>query len=236
MKVSVVLPTFDERENIVPLIEELQQQISSWAEPELIVVDDNSPDGTANVVQEKFAEDSRVRIFVRTRERGLATAIKFGLVQATGDVIVVMDTDFNHDPRMIPQMVKFLEYYDMIIGSRFVMRGGMEDTRRYLLSFVFNFGLRLVLRTQIQDNLCGFFSIRRDKLLSLDLDKILRGYGEYFIRLVLVAWRNDFKLLEVPVFYQLRKHGSSKTGFLRVLRDYTIAAIRLRVQIWNNEL
>ena len=144
-----------------------------------------------------------------------------------------MDTDFNHDPKMIPQMVKFLEYYDMVIGSRFVMRGGMQDVRRYLLSFMFNFWLRLWLRTQVQDNLCGFFSMRREKLLALDLDGIFYGYGDYFMRLVLMAWRHDYALLEVPVFYQLRQHGVSKTGFVGVFRDYTVAALRLRWQLWR---
>ncbi len=237
MIVSIILPTYNERDNICDLIETIDAQLA--AQPfdyECIVVDDNSPDGTAHVVRERFATHENVRVCVRTDERGLASAIKHGTRNARGDVLVVMDTDFNHDPRMIPQMVKFLEFYDIIIGSRFVMRGGMQDTTRYLFSFVYNFWLRTLLRTQIQDNLSGFFSISREKLLALDLDQIFVGYGDYFIRLLLFAWRKGYKLLEVPVFYQLRRHGASKTGFVRVFKDYTLTALRLRWQMSRGEL
>ena len=80
-----------------------------------------------------------------------------------------MDTDFNHDPAIIPQMIKFLEYYDIIIGSRFVMAGGMEDRFRQFSSQIYNYGIRLLFGTPVHDNLSGFFSIYRDKLEALDL-------------------------------------------------------------------
>jgi dolichol-phosphate mannosyltransferase len=143
-----------------------------------------------------------------------------------------MDTDFNHDPAMIPQMADLLRYYDLVIGSRFVMRGGMEDALRYKLSFIYNFFIRALFWTQIQDNLSGFFAVRKERLFELApiFDKIFYGYGDYFIRLLLAAWRRDWKILEVPVFYILRRHGASKTGFWRIFRDYTTAVLRLRIQ------
>jgi dolichol-phosphate mannosyltransferase len=151
---------------------------------------------------------------------------------AEGSILVVMDTDFNHDPAMIPQMVDLLRYYDLVIGSRFVMRGGMEDSLRYALSFAYNIFIRALFCTQIQDNLSGFFAVRQSQLFQLRpiFDKIFYGYGDYFIRLLLAAWRRDWKILEVPVFYILRRHGDSKTGFWRIFRDYTAAVIRLRIQ------
>ena len=232
MKVSVILPTYRERDNIVDLIDAIEASLQSF-ETEIIVVDDNSPDGTAGVVRERMKRPTPpIQLFVRADERGLATAIKFGLRQATGDVVVVMDTDFNHDPRMIPQMVKFLEYYDVIIGSRFVMGGGMEDHARYNYSFLYNLFVRVTLRTQIQDNLSGFFAMSRDKLMLLDLDRIFGGYGEYFIRLLFVSWRKGFRLLEVPVFYVLRRHGTSKSQFFKMLRDYTRCVLSLRLRRW----
>lgn len=237
MTVSIILPTYNERDNIGELIACIEAGLA--AEPfayECLIVDDNSPDGTAQFVRECFASRENIRVCVRTNERGLASAIKHGVLNANGDVVVVMDTDFNHDPRMIPQMVKFLEFYDIIIGSRFVMRGGMQESRRYLFSFLYNLGLRILLRTQIQDNLSGFFSMKREKLVALDVDRIFIGYGDYFIRLLLFAWRKDYRLLEVPVFYQLRHHGESKTGFLRVFRDYTLTALRLRWQISRGQV
>ncbi|MBC7237549.1 MAG: glycosyltransferase, partial [Chloroflexi bacterium] len=188
MDVSVILPTYDERDNIVPLIQAIQRELEgAGISYEVLVVDDNSPDGTAQMVRDHFGHDNRVRLFVRTEDRGLARSIAHGIRHARGDTVAVMDTDFNHNPVMLPQMVKFLEYYDMIIGSRFTVGGGMEERWRYNGSFIFNFFVRIILHTQIQDNLCGFFTMRREKLLALDLDRIFQGYGEYFMHLLFLA-------------------------------------------------
>jgi len=230
LKTSIVLPTYNERDNILELIESIQ----GYVEPigldyELVVVDDSSPDGTADVVREKFADNAQIKVMVRT-ERGLATAIKHGILHSTGEIIVVMDTDFNHDPKMIPQMVQFLEYYDIIIGSRFVMAGGMEDRTRYYFSFIYNLFIRLLFQTQVQDNLSGFFSIYREKLMEMDLDRIFYWYGDYFIRLLITAWRKKYAMLEIPVFYRLRMHGHSKTQAVNVLWQYTRSVLRLRLR------
>ena len=232
MTVSVILPTYNEAKNIVLLIDEIEKHLTEAGIPyELVVVDDNSPDGTAQVVEERRKSDPHIQLHVRMAEKGLATAIKHGILHSNGEIIVVMDTDFNHDPKVLPQMVKFLEYYDIIIGSRFVTGGGMEDQARYYLSLLYNMLLRVVLRTQVQDNLSGFFSMRREKLMHMDLDYIFRGYGEWFMRLLYLAWREAYNMLEVPVFYVLRRHGQSKSRFFSMLRDYTLAAIHLRWEI-----
>ncbi len=245
--VSIVLPTYNERDNIIDLIEAIERELEPTAlHFEVLVVDDNSPDGTAQLVRERFnladvhdnewqgalSQTGQVRVVVRLVDKGLAKSIRHGLEVAYGSTLVVMDTDFNHDPAMIPQMVDLLRYYDLVIGSRFVMRGGMEDSLRYVLSFVYNMLIRALFRTQIQDNLSGFFAVRQERLFQLAniFDKIFYGYGDYFIRLLFVAWRRDWKILEVPVFYVLRRHGDSKTGFWRIFRDYTSAVLRLRVQ------
>jgi dolichol-phosphate mannosyltransferase len=245
--VSVVLPTFNERDNICDLIDVIQSQLDDgdWRF-EMLVVDDNSPDGTADVIRSRYemhagASDewvadmdggsSQLRLIVRTQDKGLAASVWEGLIRAQGETLVVMDTDFNHDPAKIPQMVDLLRYYDLVIGSRFVMRGGMEDLLRYRLSLVYNMFIRFTLQTQIQDNLSGFFAVRRDRIRQVDpiADRIFFGYGDYFIRLLLVAWRKDWKILEVPVYYILRRHGTSKTGFWRIFREYTAAVFRLRL-------
>ena len=228
--VSVILPTYDERDNIVPLVQAIQRELGdAGIAYELLIVDDSSPDGTAQVVRDHFGNDERVRLFVRTEDRGLARAIVYGINRAQGDTVAIMDTDFNHDPAMLPQMVKFLEYYDIIIGSRFTMGGGMEDRWRYLGSFMFNFFVRVILRTQIQDNLCGFFTIRRDKLLNMDVERIFDGYGEYFMHLLFLAWRKRYTILEVPVFYIKRPHGKSKSRFLNMLVNYSWTALQVRL-------
>jgi dolichol-phosphate mannosyltransferase len=241
--VSVILPTYNERENIGDLVEAIRANLEPLGiHYEVIVVDDSSPDGTAQVVRARFDPEEgcslvaftparSVRLCVRTQDKGLAKSIRHGLEIARGETVVVMDTDFNHDPAMIPQMVDLLRYYDLVIGSRFVMRGGMEDAFRYRMSLFYNVFIRVLFHTQIQDNLSGFFAVRRTRLHELEplFGRIFHGYGDYFIRLLLVAWRRDWHILEVPVFYILRRHGDSKTGFVRILRDYTVAVLRLRL-------
>lgn len=245
--VSVILPTFNERENICDLVDAIVVELSPTGWPyEVLVVDDNSPDGTAEIVRGRYEMNGQdwavlgvdeeqhgsIRLFVRTENKGLANSIRDGLEWADGRTLVVMDTDFNHDPAMIPQMVDLLRYYDLVIGSRFVMRGGMEDAMRYRMSQLYNIFIRALFHTQIQDNLSGFFAVRSNRLFELQgrFDKIFYGYGDYFIRLLYVAWRRDWKILEVPVFYILRRHGDSKTGFWDVFVEYTRAVLSLRIR------
>lgn len=229
MKVSVILPTYNEKGNICELVEAVRRELKTIAAtPEIIVVDDNSPDGTGEHVTGEYAGNSEVKVFVRTRERGLATAIRYGIERAEGEIIVVMDTDFSHSPDLLPQMVKFLEYYDLIIGSRYTQGGGMYDEFRYFGSFVFNMMVRIVLNTRIQDNLSGFFAMRRRMLMDLDFDKIFWGYGDYFFRLLFYARANQVRMLSIPVVYRERESGDSKTNLSRCLLRYTMALLKLR--------
>lgn len=228
MLASIVLPTYNEKGNIGELITAIQNiLVRENINFEVLIVDDNSPDGTANIVREKFSGDNRVRLFVREEDRGLATAIRYGIEQSAGNIIVVMDTDFNHDPRMLPQLINFLEYYDVITGSRFVLGGGMDNRIRHYCSMIYSDLLRLLLGIHIIDKLSGFFAIRKEKLIALDMDSIFWGYGDYFIRLLLKAQKNGFRMLEVPIFYGLRKTGYSKTNFLKVFFMYTLSSIKI---------
>jgi len=223
-RLTVVLPTYNESGNIGDLILSVRSASQAFPDVEILVVDDNSPDGTAAIAAGAGAD---VRVVVRREERGLASAVRRGIEEARGDVVVVMDTDFNHQPEMIPQMVDFLRYYDLVIGSRFTVGGGMDERERYLFSFWFNFFCRLVLRTKIQDHLSGFFAARREALLDLDGQVIFQGYGDYFIRMLVQWLQRGRSVLEVPVYYLARKHGESKTQFMRVLITYTGAVLRV---------
>lgn len=230
MKVSVVLPTYNEKENIGELIRALEGCVLSLGcAAEIIVVDDNSPDGTAAIVQSMQTQPGvKLKCYVRTNERGLATAIRYGIERAIGDCLVVMDTDFNHDPCLIPQMVQELDRYDVIIGSRYVKNGGMEDRVRNFLSGAYNIFIRFFLSMPTNDNLSGFFAIRKECMQPMNKEVIFTGYGEYFMRLLYAARRKGYRLHEIPVFYKLRQHGSSKSQFGHMLHDYTLCAWELR--------
>ena len=230
MDASIILPTYNERENIILLVQAITEHLEEASISfEILVVDDDSPDGTADAVREQFGNDERVRLFVRSEDRGLARSIAHGIRQAQGDVVAVMDTDFNHDPALLPRMIKFVEYYDIVVGSRFTMGGGMEEQWRYNASFLFNFFVRLILHTQIQDNLCGFFTMERAKLMEMELDCIFQGYGEYFMHLLFLAWKKGYSLLEIPAFYPVRIYGKSKSRFFQMLRTYSWAAFKVRL-------
>jgi dolichol-phosphate mannosyltransferase len=229
MDLSILLPTYCEVGNISHLITAIEANLTPLhRQVEILVVDDNSPDGTAAAVQQLIPLPGfTIRCLVRTQERGLASAIKYGILNACGNEILVMDTDFNHSPDNLPLMLQTLQDHDLVIGSRFVKGGGMEDRGRYLGSLLFNLFIRLVLWNPIHDNLCGFFAMRRGTLLQMDLDSIFSGYGEYFIRLIFFARKKGLKIQEIPVFYTLRTSGESKSNFLSMIVNYTGTTLRL---------
>ena len=134
MDISVILPTYCECGNIRPLIEAIQTNLAptGW-QIEIIVVDDASPDGTAEVVRSTLTLPGvHLQCLVREQERGLASAIKYGILYCNGERVLVMDTDFNHSPDNLRAMAETLDTYDMVIGSRFVRGGDMEDRFRYV--------------------------------------------------------------------------------------------------------
>jgi len=231
MKVSVILPTFNEAENILKLIEQIKIQLSARIDQEIIVVDDNSPDQTFRLVQTAFQGDSSIVPVLRQTDRGLANSIRAGIEKASGDQIIVMDTDLTHDPTDIPKLLHVGQIYDLVSASRFCPGGNMQDTQHYLASMVYNWFIRLVIRTQVQDNLGGYFTISRSKLNKLPLDKIFFGYGDYFFRLLHFAQRNKMTVVEIPSIYRMRHLGSSKSNFSKLLFSYTGALVKFKMNI-----
>lgn len=226
--VSVILPTFQERENIVPLVSELRAEFRGLGvNYEMLIVDDRSPDGTAAVARAAFAGDDGIRIIDRDPPAGLAFSIREGIEKSNGEVILVMDTDFNHQPRDAVLVYKVALLVDLGIGSRFIFGGGMGSRPRYFLSYGYNLFMRLALGTRMDDNLSGLFAIKRAALFKLDFDKIFWGYGDYFFRLLLLSQRRRFTHVQVPVFYGERIKGVSKTHFWTTFAKYTLEVVKL---------
>jgi dolichol-phosphate mannosyltransferase len=237
MKVSVILPTYNESGNIVDLIREIKKSIPDRYIYEIIVVDDNSPDKTYQIVKNTFKDDPTVILILRTMNRGLPNSIRAGIEKASGDHVLVMDTDFTHDPAEIPKMLHVAQEYDIVSGSRFCPGGNMQDTRHYIASMMYNWLVRIIIRTQVQDNLGGFFTIRKAKLDNLPFDHIFLGYGDYFFRLLHYAQRYDLTIVEIPAQYNIRKQGKSKSNFFKMLFLYTSALVQLKIQcIRDNRL
>jgi len=229
-KVSVVLPTYNESGHIVDLVKNVIDNIPSGWEYEIFVVDDNSPDHTHDVVTNAFRDNPSVIAVLRTFDRGFAKSIRTGIERASGNQIIVMDSDFTHDPVEIPRLLQVGAVYDIVSGSRFCAGGRMMDTAHYLASMLYNWFVRIVIRTQIQDNLGGYFTISADKLHHLPYDLIFFGYGDYFFRLLHYAQLARLSIVEIPAQYLPRVSGNSKSRFVRMLCSYSIAVFRLKFQ------
>ena len=227
MKVSIILPTFNEADNIIELVEKIIINIPSGWDYEIIVVDDNSPDGTYEKVKTFFQKNDSVFSILRTLDKGFAKSIRAGIENATGESVIVMDTDFTHDPVEIPKLLHVGKIYDIVSGSRFCPGGNMQDFKHYIFSFVFNLFLRLSIRTQIQDNLGGYFIAKTDKLRGLPYDKIFYGYGDYFFRLLHYAQQEGMTIVEIPAKYIGRNKGHSKSNYLKMFFSYTKEIVRL---------
>lgn len=232
-KISIILPTYNEKGNITPLVKEIIKIFKkNRLNFEIIVVDDNSSDGTVQSLHSNFKNSSNIKIHVRKKEKGLATAINYGIKRSTGDLIGVMDTDFNHSPSLLPQMVKLTAKYDLIIGSRYIQGGGMEDKLREFLSKFYNLlFIKLLLGSPVFDNLSGYFVIRKNKLKLLKDKNIFYGYGDYFIRLIYYAKLVKCSFKEVPCYYKKRLYGQSKSNLLIMSLTYLKTILKCRFSL-----
>lgn len=225
--VSIILPSYNERENLIVLIPKIRAAVSRLPahKAEIIVVDDDSPDNTAGALRKRFGR--KIRIIVRKRTRGLATAIRVGVAHARGDIIVGMDADGNHSPECIPSLLWALTTADLVVGSRFIKGGGMKDRGRYLASWLFNALLRYVLLFPVWDNTSGYYAIRKNTLLRMKPGHIYLGYGDYHLRLVYAAKLSKLSIREVPVWYGNRQYGQSKSRLLGMAISYLRTALFL---------
>lgn len=234
-RVTVVLPTYNERDNIRPLIERALLALQN-REVEILVVDDDSPDGTWRIVQEMAGQDGRIRLLRRLDERGLTSAIWSGIQRAEGDVVAWMDCDLSMPPEVIPQLLAPIEQSeaDVAVGSRYV-RGGRDvghSLMARLFSRAINLFAGLLLGAGVRDYTSGFVAARREIF-----DRItLRGdYGEYCIDFLHRARRLGYRVVEVPYICMARAGGESKTalsvwGYLRRGVKYLNTVLRLRLR------
>lgn len=229
--ISIIIPTYNEKDNISLLIQAILLTCrKSKLEVEILVIDDNSPDKTGEVVRKKYNMNPSVKVSIRKQERGLATAILHGIYLAKGEIIIGIDADFNHPPELIPILVAKLNESDFVIGSRFIKGGGMEEWGRYIGTYIFNYFLKMILGFPTMDNMSGFYAIRKETIGKLDLREIYRGYGEYHLRLVWAAKQCGMKIIEIPVYYQRRKYGESKSHLLKMFYSYLLSALKLRLK------
>ena len=226
--ISIIIPTYNEKENIVPLIKSIEDGLGGIPY-QIVIVDDNSPDGTYREIIKNFGGNKNIKAILRKNERGLGGAILHGIKNSKNGIIIGMDADFNHPPELIPHMLKEVEDNDLVVASRFIKGGGMEDKKRYFSTFAFNKFLKHILGFPTMDNMSGFYVIKKEELLKLPLEKVYKGYGEYHLRLVYLAKKSNLKIKEVPVFYKKRKYGNSKSNLPKMFFLYLNEAIKMRL-------
>lgn len=226
--ISVVLPTFNEKGSILKLVDSIHTTLSSWNH-EIVVVDDNSPDGTFLHLVENSSSRRFLKPVLRDGKPSLGGSLGEGFRHASGDIIVFMDSDFNHQPQYLPIIVENLRYYDCVLGSRFLYGGSMNQRVRHLLSWIFNVFVRVITAGKITDNLYGFLGVHRATLNKIDPDKVYWGYGDYCIRLLFYLQRADATILQIPVQNGRRDSGEGNRRFLKTFFQYSIAAIRLAI-------
>ncbi len=225
MKKLVIIPTYNEIENMKQLLPILMKLDSQF---DVLVVDDNSPDGTATFV-EKFSraslENSRVNILNRPQKQGLGKAyiagFKWGL-EKKYDVLTEMDADFSHAPEHLVQILKAIESTDVVIGSRYVAGGGTVNWSlfRKIISRGGSLYSRLILGYPINDWTGGFNSWKKEVLEKIDLDTIKSNGYSFQIELKYKALKNNFKVLEIPIIFEDRRVGQSKMSLKIVLEAF----------------
>ena len=232
----VIIPTYKEKENIESII----RVVFSLPEPfDILIIDDNSPDGTANIVKELIKEfPDRLSIIERSGKLGLGTAYITGFkwsLEHGYDYIFEMDADFSHPPEDLINLYNACKTdgYDMAIGSRYISGVNVVNwpMGRIMMSYYGSMYVRIVTRMKIMDTTAGFVCYTRKVLEAIDLDKIkMKGYG-FQIEMKFTAWKKKFKIKEVPIIFTDRKQGTSKMS-TNIFGEAVWGVLKMKIASW----
>ena len=231
-ELSIIVPTFNERENIAELIGRLALCLGerSW---EVVFVDDDSPDGTAEVVREHAATDSRVRCLQRIRRRGLSSACIEGMLATTAPYLAVMDADLQHDERLLPRMLEVLKQDDteIVVGSRYAPGGdiGDWDARRARMSRLAVRLSRVLVPAELTDPMSGFFMMHRSVLNGSVRN--LSAIGFKILTDVFASFPRPLRFKELPYTFRMRRAGQSKLDSVTAW-DYAMLLLDKLVGRW----
>jgi len=230
MKALVLIPTYNERANLVPL---MKQIFSEGLPLEVLIIDDHSPDGTGAVADELAAADPRVHVMHRAGKMGLGSAYVAGFryaLERDYDAVFEMDADFSHNPDSLPEFLRELENADLVVGSRYLHGVTVVNwpLKRLVLSYGANVYSRIITGIPIKDLTGGYKCFRRQVLESLDLSRVKSdGYG-FQIEINYKAWRKGFRIREIPILFVDRRAGESKMN-QRIVWEAAWMVWRLRI-------
>lgn len=230
-KSLVIVPTYNELTNVRRLIPEL---LGRYPDLDILIVDDNSPDGTGDFVEEYGKSDPRVKILRRAGKMGLGTAYVAGfrfMIEHKYDIAIQMDADFSHDPKIINMFLEAIEKNDLVIGSRYIQGVNVINwpMKRLLLSYFANKYTKVITGLPIQDSTGGFKCIRRAVLESIDLNYIRSNGYAFQIEINFKAWKRGFKIHEIPIVFTDRVQGTSKMS-KKIVREAVFMVWKLRIR------
>lgn len=229
-QISIILPTYNESENIVGILDSIHNSIPKGIHTETIVVDDNSPDGTGQIVEDyinnlkKIAENS-IDIIHRKTKNGLSSAILNGIQNAKGETIVIMDSDFSHPPQILPKIIETFKKYqcDLVVASRYITGGNIEGwtAKRKLISKIATLIAKKGLGVKTKDPMSGFFAFKKNIINGLTFDTL--GY-KFLLELLVKS--KEINIKEIPYTFENRRFGSSKLDSSTIF-DYLKAVWKL---------
>lgn len=232
MKALIVIPTYNEKENIVLLSREVLAQDNRL---EILIIDDNSPDGTGDIADRLADENPRINVLHREGKLGLGTAyvtgFKYALARPDIDCVFEMDADFSHRPEYIPDFLKAIEAADLVLGSRYVPGGGVRNwgIARQVISRGGSMFARLMLGLPANDCTGGYRCFRRSALETLDLDKIgAEGFG-FQVEMLNACHRAKLRVSEIPIIFPDRERGTSKIS-KKIVFEAFFMVCRLRAR------
>ena len=228
-RVLVIIPTFDELENLTKLLPRVLEKNSNI---HVLIVDDNSPDGTAKWVRQQAELDSRIKLIERNKKMGLGTAYITGFkyaLQNGYDYIFEMDADFSHNPKEIKNFLKEIANFDLVLGSRYKIGVNVINwpLRRLMLSLFANAYTRFVTGMPIHDATSGFKCFRKEVLQAINLDEVKSNGYAFQIEMTFKAWKKGFKIKEISIVFTDRVKGKSKMS-KKIVREAIFMVWKLR--------
>lgn len=231
-KALILLPTYNEKENIERIIPEILKQDDRLF---ILVIDDNSPDGTGDIADKISADNPRVFVLHREKKEGLGQAYIAGFkwaLERDYDYIFEMDADFSHDPKYLPDFLENIKENDVVLGSRYISGVNVVNwpMMRLLLSYYANFYTRIVTGIPLRDGTGGFKCFRRKVLETIDLDDVRSNGYSFQIEVSFRAWKKGFRIKEIPIVFVDRIAGQSKMS-KKIVSEAVFMVWRLR--IWS---
>jgi len=231
-KSLVIIPTYNELTNVEKLVPDILSRYEKY-DLDVLIVDDNSPDGTSKFVKELMKTNSRVKLITRKEKMGLGTAyiegFKFALKNQY-DFIFEMDADYSHDPKEIRNFLKEIKKSDLVLGSRYKKGVNVVNwpIKRLLLSYFANGYTRYITGLKICDATSGFKCFRKEVIAAIELDKVKSNGYAFQIEMTFKIWKKGFKITEIPIIFIDRTEGHSKMS-KKIVREAIFMVWKLRI-------